>query len=353
MEKTSITMADIATKAGVSRATASYVINGQQTIVRISEATRQRVLEAARTLGYRRNALARAIVTGKNRVLGVLARNPGPEPKARILEGIRAEAGAYGYFIKLLHHPADEDAREVAIRCIEQRLAGVIVMRPPQIDWLGLRAELDHYQVPMVFLDDSLSDTGILNIASDDFQGMQLAVEHLVGLGHRRIALIEGGRAPHPLLRESAFRQTMAACALFVPEDYLVYGDWDLAQTEQGIVTLFRDRQSHPTALVCSAGDAFAAVAIRGLRQIGLSIPQDVSIVGYSNLLLAACVDPALTTIAQPFEEMGRAAVYHLLHRLENPEAAIGDQPTEQLLPTQLIVRTSTGSVPHEVSDKQ
>src|SRR5579864_8997465 len=105
-------MADIAREAGVSRATASYVLNDRDTAVRISAGTRQRVLDAARTLGYRRNELARAVVTGQNRVLGVLARNPGPEPKARILEGILEEAGTHAYFIKLLHHPQGEDARE-------------------------------------------------------------------------------------------------------------------------------------------------------------------------------------------------------------------------------------------------
>lgn len=343
IKKPIITMADIAREAGVSRATASYVLNDRDTAVRISMETRQRVLDAAKALGYRRNELARAVVTGKNRVLGVLARNPGPEPKARLLEGVLEEAGASGYFIKLLHHPKQEDVREVARRCVEQRLAGIIVMRPSQIALGELYEELEHYQMPIVLVDDTLSQRGAITVTSDDVQGCRLAVEHLVALGHRHIALLEGRREPNPLLRESAFRQAMADYGLSKPDQYIAYGNWSQEQTEQLTTELFHQRRSHPTALFCSAGDAFAAVAIRALRRIGLRVPEDVSVIGYSDLLLATCLDPPLTTIAQPFQEMGRVAVRHLLALLEGQAEISVNQPLNSLLPTQLVVRQSTG----------
>src|SRR5262249_46959186 len=157
-------------------------------------------------LGYRRNELARAVVTGKNPVLGVLARNPGPEPRARILEGILEEAGAHGYSIKLLHQPEQEDIREVARRCVEQRLAGIVVDRPSRTAFAELHEELERYRIPISLVDDSLSPGGTITVTSDDVQGCRLAVEHLVTLGHRRIAQIEGRADPNPLLREAAFR---------------------------------------------------------------------------------------------------------------------------------------------------
>lgn len=274
LKKQIITMTDIAKEAGVSRATASYVLNDRDTAVRISAETRQKVLTAARTLGYRRNDLARAVVTGENRVLGVLARNPGPEPKARILEGVLEEAGSQGYFIKLLHHPAGEAIAEVARRCVEQRLAGVIIVRPSQIALDVLQKELEHYQIPIVLVDDSLSQKGTINITSDDIQGCRLAVEHLVALGHQRLALIEGRREPNPMLREAAFRKAMAEYGLSVPDHFVIYGNWLQEPTAQAINDLFHRGQERPTALVCSAGDALAAVAIRTLRRLGLRTPE-------------------------------------------------------------------------------
>jgi LacI family transcriptional regulator len=343
MAKKTITMGDIAREAGVSRATASYVINDRATAVHISEKTRQRVLDAAELLGYRRNELARAIVTGKNRVLGVLARTPGPEPKARILEGILEEAAAHDYFVKLLHHPDQEDVRQVARRCVEQRLAGVIVLRPSQTTLSALHEELERYQIPTLLVDTSLPQKGTINVASDDVQGCRLAVEHLAALGHRSIVLIEGRRLPIPLLREEAFRRAMRDHELAVPDSHVVYADWLLEQTEQATRELFSPRANRPTALFCSAGDFFAAVAIRALRRMELQVPKDVSVVGYSDLILAECVDPPLTTIAQPFHEMGRVAVHHLLTRLESESETLSEEPGEHLLPTQLVVRASTG----------
>jgi DNA-binding LacI/PurR family transcriptional regulator len=117
-------------------------------------------------------------------------------------------------------------------------------------------------------------------------------------------------------------------------------------QTEQAISDLFlSERENPPTALFCSAGDFFAAVAIRTLRRMGWQVPADVSVVGYSDLILAECVDPPLTTIVQPFHEMGRVAVHHLLALLEEETERISDESEERLLPTQLVARESTGPV--------
>jgi LacI family transcriptional regulator len=315
------------------------------------------VLDVAERLGYRRNELARAVVTGKNPVLGVLARTAGPEPqarvlegipepKARILEGILEEAGAHGYFIKLLHHAPEEDVREVARRCVEQRLAGVVVLRASQSTLSALHEELARYQIPTILVDNNLSQRGAINVTSDDVQGCRLAVEHLVALGHRRIAQMEGRRDPNPLLREAAFRRAMGDVGLDVPDGSVVYADWLLEQEERATTELFPPGEDRPTALFCSAGDVCAAIAIRTLRRMGLHVPADVSVVGYSDLLVATCTDPPLTTVGQPFYEMGRVAVSQLLALLEAESAVPVDDPMEHLLPTQLITRASTGPAP-------
>jgi DNA-binding LacI/PurR family transcriptional regulator len=225
---------------------------------------------------------------------------------------------------------------------VELRLAGVVVLRPSQIALDALYEELQRYQIPVALVDDSLTRPGTISVASDDVQGGRLAVAHLTGLGHRRIALLEGSRQPNPLLREAAFRRAMDDHGLPVPAHHVLYGNWDYLQTERETHELFRRRLDRPTALFCSAGDPFAAVAIRALRRMELRVPADVSVVGYSDLLLADCVDPPLTTIAQPYPEMGRVAVRHLLARLEEENEAPADEAGERLLPTELIVRAST-----------
>jgi DNA-binding LacI/PurR family transcriptional regulator len=343
MKPDDITMSDIAREAGVSRATASYVLNGRDTAVRISDETRRRVLGAAEALGYRRNDLARAVVTGHSRVVGVVARSPGPEPKARILEGVLEEAAHHDYFVKLLHHPAGEPAAAVSRRCVEQRLAGVIVMRPSQVALADLHDELARYGVPVVLVDDAVTREGTVGVTSDDVAGCRRAVEHLAGLGHRRLAQIEGRREPNPLQRASAFATAVCERGMRVSERRVVFADWDAEETERTTRSLFRRRRGRPTALFVSAGDAFAAVAVRTLRRMGLRVPQDVSVVGYGDLLLAACTDPPLTTVAQPFEEIGRVAV----RRLIVPDGGGTDARTAvELMPTRLVVRGSTAPAP-------
>src|SRR5688572_27581316 len=128
-----ITITDIAAKAGVSRATVSYVLNEHNTSVRISDATRQRVLEAAEVLGYRRNELARAMITGKNRMLGFWVMHANREPVVRVLSGAMKEADESGYFIQMLGFENSTLDHRIVERCIEWRLAGIIAIHAPSV----------------------------------------------------------------------------------------------------------------------------------------------------------------------------------------------------------------------------
>ena len=347
-----ITMAEIAKRAGVSRATASLVINDRDTSLRISLATRQRVLAVVEEMGYRRNELARAVVTGKNFVLGLLERRAGLEQKALILEGALAEAEKHGYLIKVWPRPNHDNMSELARRCVEQRLAGLIVVRPVNLALDRLYEELTRYGIPMVLVDDEQSDFWAVNISSDDRQGSRQAVDHLVGLGHRRISCIAGNpKDPLSIVREQGYREAMQAHGLPVLERAVVFNNWRLDQTDECVRQLFgrRDEQ-RPTGLFFAAGDAFAAVGMRVLRELGLQVPADVSVVGYANLELAAVLDPALTTIAQTFEAMGRVAVSTLIGMIAGEyEAPVGG-PLNRFLPTELVVRGSTASVATETT---
>ncbi len=336
-----ITMADIARKAGVSRSTASFVLNDRQAELRISAETRQRVLDAAQELGYRRNALARAVGSGKNYVLGFLRMSSG-EQESHLLEGVLRAATEAGYLLKVLSGGGDKHYEEVMRHCVEQRLAGLVTRTFLQAKTThAFREELDSYGIPIVFVDDNLITPGTSYVTSDDERGYRLTVAHLAELGHRRIAFLAGDSIhPQSVLRKELYRRMMAAHGLPVPEGSILDSDWNLARAEGLTQQLFQGQSPPPTALVC-AGDELAAVAIRTLWRLGLRVPEDVSVIGYSNFSFAALLHPPLTTIAQPFAEMGAVATRLLLSRLEDG-SALKELPSQVVLPTELIVREST-----------
>ena len=336
-------MTDVAKKAGVSQSTASFVLNNRQTELRISDATRQRVLDAARELGYRRNELARAVGTGKNFVLGFVKEEGTGELESRMLEGVLRTASDAGYLLKVLSRShGDDDYQEVVRHCVEQRLAGLITRGFHRAKvTAALCEELGSHGIPIVFVDDNLTIPGTTCVTSDDDLGYRLTIEHLANLGHRDIAFLAGDSVhPQSTMRKEIYRTYMAEFGLPAPERSIVDTDWDLDLAERLTRQLFRDGGQRPTALIC-AGDALAAVAIRALAGLGLRVPHDVSVIGYSDFFFATLINPPLTTISQPFEEIGAVATTTLLQRLQAGDKQ-EDPASPILLPTKLVVRAST-----------
>ena len=188
-----VTMSDIAAKAGVSRPTVSIVLNGRHETIGIADETCERVLQAARDLGYRRNALARAVKTGRSLTLGFLAGDADIEYSSRAFSGILDEAEERNYTVKRFRlHDRPEDAKVIE-RCSEHRLDGVIV----NDTGLGvatdlIRGEFRDQRVPVVWLDPKGPQNWGLQVRPDDENGTVVAVRHLVELGHQRIAFIGG-----------------------------------------------------------------------------------------------------------------------------------------------------------------
>lgn len=340
-------MEDIAARAGVSRTTASLVLNNRQAELRISNETRQRILDAVNELGYRRNELARAVGSGKNYVLGFLKMGAG-EQELRLLEGVLKATTETDYLLKVLVG-SDASHEEIARHCVGQRLAGIVTRSFSKAEeTLAFFKGLEAYGIPVVYVDDNLDAPEMQDIScvtTDDEHGYRMTVAHLVELGHRNIAFIAGNSVhPQDIQRKESYRRMMAEYGLDVPEGSVRDADWDLDLTEHWTRHLFAHPANSPTALIC-AGDKLAAVAIRTLWEMGVRVPEDVSVIGYSDFSYAELLYPALTTIAQPFVEMGAVATRILLQRLQE-KAPEEDQPTRIALPTQLIVRKSTATVP-------
>ncbi|HEY3329803.1 MAG TPA: LacI family DNA-binding transcriptional regulator [Capsulimonadaceae bacterium] len=339
-----VTMSDVAREAGVSPATASVVLNNRQGKVRISESTTRRVLNAATVLGYRRNELARAIGSGKNYVLGYLKIDVAAQ-ELEILEGVLKAATEAGYLLKVIPREEPADPAAIARLCVEQRLAGLVARtfyKPHDTELFC--QELDRYEIPCVFVDDDADQPGRRIITSDDELGYRLTIEHLAGLGHTRIAFIAGDSVHRQSIqRKQIYRRMMGECRIPLRNDWIVDSNWVIESTENLIHQLFADRADRPTALVC-AGDEPAAVAMRTLWRMGYHVPRDVSVIGYSDFSYAKLLNPPLTTISQPFHEIGRAATNDLLHMID--ASGIESEPACHVLPTKLVIRESTAKVP-------
>ena len=341
-----ITMRDIAVRTGVSRSTVSFVLNDKHDEMGVNEGTRDRVLQAAKELGYRRNGLARAIATGQNPVFVFLVPISHFETDvvARALAGTLDEASAHGRTVQVIRLPDGTLDDAVIQRCVEMRPTGAIAIYVGLEPLQHLQRELARFDIPVAVLDSSPPLEGGAHIFSDDIAGCFEAVAHLTALGHTRIAFIGGLHGTTvSALRDTGYRQAMQAHGLIVPDTYVKYGQWEAEATAQATRGLFENAITPPTAVLC-ADDRTAAIACRTLRALDLSVPRDVSVVGFANLSIASLCDPPLTTVAQPFHEMGRAAVRRLLFAAQpdSDEARNSSEAVEERLPTRLVVRQST-----------
>ncbi len=327
-----IRMSDIAEQAGVSQSTVSFVLNGRHETFRISDETRLRVLRAAEELGYRPNHVARAVRTGNTRMVGIIGGDLATEHVGKMVGGVLDELDRHDYTLKILNLGRDGEPWGQAIRrSAELRLMGVIAMHLPLPMLEEFREEAHRYSYPLVLLDSRVPETDLSQIVSDDQGGIADAVDHLVQLGHRKIALING-EAISTLAhgRERAFRAAMEGHALRVPEALIFNGDFRFHERNEAIALklLGLPDARRPTAILCSS-DRIALTVLHMARRLNRSVPQDVSVIGFGNFSASEFCWPSLSTVEQPFEAMGRAAARHLLSRCETKRPPRRRSPAE------------------------
>lgn len=345
------TIWDVARAAGVTDATVSNVLNGKG---RTSETTRQRVLEAAANLGYRRDEVARAMVVGHNRVIGLLTYNGTPENIANIIGGALDEAATDGYATKILHlpfHGKREDTLEMLQRCRSWRLAGLVAINLKPECLALLHEEMEKSPCPIAHVECAPEGKDAICVYSDDEGAIREALEYVVALGHRQIAYLSGVEGNKiAIKRIEIFRRLAGEMGLPIAAQSTHFSDWGNSEIiSQAVLNLLHVPQ-RPTALLC-AGDALAMVALRVARQQGLVVPDDLSVIGFGNFDLVKFSDPALTTISQPFNKMGSVAVKRILSLLsEKSTLPETNNSSCDILSTRLIIRESTGPAPAKYS---
>lgn len=316
-------------------------MNNQCAAIAISEKTRQRVLDVAEELGYRRNEVARSMATGKTRLIGFLAPSIETEFIGKILQGSLDLAEEKHFSIKIVRIPPNAPPHALARQWTESRLAGLICNSLDPVFLEAIHAELTRFNMPTVTVANSFPQPGGMRIVSDDQQGIRLATEHLAGLGHSKIAFISGAPGlPSEKCRSEGYLQAMKTLNLAVPSDFLKYGHWEKEQEEDAARAML-SLPNRPTAIIC-ASDLTAMAVFKVARQLGLHVPRDLSVIGFGNMIASQYTDPALTTIDQPFDEMGRTAMRCLLEQIDSDKNPFSDQAPTRSLPTRLIIRDST-----------
>jgi DNA-binding LacI/PurR family transcriptional regulator len=327
-------MVDVARVAGVSAQTVSRALAGHPNV---QPKTRAKVLAAVDQLGYRKNNAARMLSSGRSRTIGVVTLQTGYYSRAALTLGIERAAQAAGYTVSTATTVSlDTSAIEAAVTRLSELHVEGIVLAVPLIH-VSRRIEQLTSAVPTVTIDGSRTPAAE-TVAVDQSLAAVLATRHLLDLGHETVWHVAGPRDwLDAASRRQGWRRVLEDAGRAVPPE--LEGDWSPASGYRSGLVLGRIPD---VTAVFVASDEMAFGVIRALHELGRRVPADISVVGVDDIALAEFCSPSLTTVAQPFAQMGALAVGHLLRHIDEPAAS---QDPATVEPT-LVVRASTGPPP-------
>ncbi len=302
-----VTMRDIATATGVSRSTVSRILNDAPLTVPIAARTRERVLAAARDVGYRPNPFARALHGAPTMLLGAIVRDITDPFFAGAIEAVSAEARTLGYNIVLGHAHAEATEAYALAAMLEARQCDAILLLGDMGDQPRLLDDLRDTHVPVVALWQGSELDLIPGVSVDNRSGIATAIGHLSALGHRRIAFIGGRLLGDIRERQAAYTEAMADLLGEVPPGYIQHVANKPGDGEAALRALMR-LSPRPTAIVAST-DVLAIGVLRGALVLGIRVPEELSVVGFDDIPMATFTVPALTTVRMPMAKMAAAAI--------------------------------------------
>ena len=316
-----VSMKDIARACGVSVATVSKALNGQPDI---GEETRTRVCEAAQKMGYMTNSAARALKTNRTYHIGVLfvdERQSGlaHEYFSTMLESFKAEAEAHGYDITFINHNVGGKPTSYLQHCRYRGVDGVVIAC---VDFTDPRVrELAESDLPLVTVDHVFNNR--LAVVSDNVQGMETLVRYAYGKGHRKIAFLHGEKPSVTQNRLVGFFRACEELGLEIPEEYVresaFHNPDRCAQDTLALMNL----PERPTCILFPDDYSYVG-GMNALRQMGIRVPEDVSVMGYDGIHLARVI--GLTTYWQDNREIGRIAAERLISLIEHPKTTLVDR---------------------------
>ncbi|RME90395.1 MAG: LacI family transcriptional regulator [Anaerolineae bacterium] len=338
MSSRRVTSFDVARMAGVSRTTVSLVLNNVPG-VKISEATRQRVLEAARKLDYHPNITGRKLASGKAYTVGFVLRQSPEQVFAdaflvQVMLGVEQAVAQYGFHVLL--KPLQPDEGDGYTRLInENHVDGIILSGPRQDDHEIVRL---HDEGIPVMLMGQLPGTDIPFVDINAVEGAAKAVRHLIQLGRRRIAMITNASLEYTSAqqRRAGYVQALREAGIAMDEGLVREGDYTPASGFAAMQDLLAI--SPPPDAVFVASDVVAMGALQAIKRAGLRIPEDIAVVGFDDVPLAAYYDPPLTTVHLPAYGLGWAAAERLIRLIQGETL---DRPA-LFLESELVVRESS-----------
>jgi len=330
------TIKDVADHAGVSVTTVSHVINRTR---RVDLKTEQRVWRAITALGYRPNLLARSLRRRETKTIGLIVPDNSNPYFAELARAVEDAGFAKGYSVILCNSDMSE-SKEVAYIAllISKCVDGVIL-----ISSAHKREKLNEFiqaGIPLVTVARELDDLPVDQVLMDNKQGGYLVGKYLTALGHRRIGCIAGPRDETPSAdRIVGLRQALYEAGVDLPAHRIIRGDFTYESGRQAMAALLR-REPNLTA-VFAANDRMAIGAMNYLWQTGVRVPEDISIIGFDDIPVAAMTCPPLTTIATPKTDFARISVSMLIERINKQRT----EPARIVLPTHLVVRRSCQAI--------
>ncbi|NTU84313.1 MAG: LacI family transcriptional regulator [Chloroflexales bacterium] len=339
------TINDVARLAGVSSMTVSRVINNSGYI---SRQTRERVERAIAELGYMPNALARQLRSKRTKTLALVLTDITNPFFTTIARGVEDVAGASGFSVMFCNTDESEADEAEYLQLLIQRQVDGVLLVPASSASDSLRM-LRAHKLPFVVIDRRMRASHVDEVRCDSEAGAYSAVRHLIDLGHRRIAMLTGRKAISTSAdRIAGYRRALAEAGIEPDRRLTLYGSFNYREFNQADGYSMAQQvlavTPRPTAIF-AANNFIAFGAMRALREAGLRVPEDLSVVAFDDLPGEWVIEPFLTVVAQPAYEIGRLAADLLLERLASPKPA---EPRAVILPTELRVRRSSGPPPAE-----
>ncbi|GAA2824939.1 LacI family DNA-binding transcriptional regulator [Crossiella cryophila] len=333
-------MREVAAAAGVDVSTASRLLRGQDTAYRAE--TRQRVLDAAEALGYRPNAQARALRLQRQQAIGLLVPDLDNFGFTQIMRGVQEVATEQDYTLMVVEAGSGEGAGNAYDKLgLEGKVDGVLVAFA-SVDDPNIQEWASREHLPMVLVQRGTPGYPAA-VVMDEVRNVSIMVDHLVELGHRRIGHVSGPlRTDTGLRRRQGFAAAMRSHGLTVRPEWICDGNFHWRGGHQAALHILdAPAAQRPTALVV-ANLLSALGTLSAARELGLSVPHDLSVIAIDEHIVAAHTDPPLTAVKTPQRELGRASAHMLLQVLQ------GNRPSKLVLPTppELVVRASTAPAP-------
>lgn len=328
-----ITIHDVARDAGVSRQTVSRVINDRPDV---ASETRARVKEVIAKLGYQPNLIARSMKGRNTYTLGCITPNLIDYNFSRIVEAAQDEARRQNFFILTGSAPTENEVQPLLDEMLNRQVDGFLVLNPRDDDRYKHILSLIERKIPVVYIKNTPNNELVSSVCLDDKLGGYLATQYLLQLGHTSIITILGPKNEECTLeRLSGYRQAFAEAGKTPDENWILNGDWSAHSGRDAIRTFLEEKI--PFSAIFAQNDRMAVGAIRMAREAGLSVPHDVSVIGYDDIPLTSFFDPPLTTIRQPMDQIGKISAQLLIETVKN----INYEPRIVRLEPELIERNT------------